>query len=182
MYGPEEQQAALSVPERLKTARMAGHLVAPEDFAGLRLLHRDPTVMRTLSATGEPLPEEETKSFIRRAMQWQAAGLGLWVFELDYTNTFIGYCGLKPVTIEGEPCVELLYAVRAAQWGQGYGSEMARVVLNAGFHTLGLREIVCFTLPENTASRRVMEKQSFVYEKDIEHAGLRHVFYRLKRP
>jgi RimJ/RimL family protein N-acetyltransferase len=44
---------------------------------------------------------------------------------------------------------------------------------------LGLDDIVAFTLPTNDASRRVMEKLGFSYERDIEHAGMPHVLYRL---
>ena len=41
-----------------------------------------------------------------------------------------------------------------------------------------MRDIVCFTLPTNRASQRVMEKVGFVYERDITHANLPHVLYR----
>ena len=43
---------------------------------------------------------------------------------------------------------------------------------------LGLRELVSFTLPDNTGSRRVMEKLGFSHDRDIIHAGLPHVLYR----
>ncbi len=42
-----------------------------------------------------------------------------------------------------------------------------------------MTEVVCFTLTTNRASQRVMEKAGFEYERDIVHAGLPHVFYRI---
>ncbi len=42
-----------------------------------------------------------------------------------------------------------------------------------------LPAIISYALPTNRASERVMEKQGFRYERDIVHAGLPHVFYRL---
>jgi ribosomal-protein-alanine N-acetyltransferase len=45
------------------------------------------------------------------------------------------------------------------------------------FGPLGLDRLVAFTLPDNVASRRVMEKSGFIYERHIEHAGLPHVLY-----
>ena len=42
-------------------------------------------------------------------------------------------------------------------------------------------ELIAFTLPDNLASRRVMEKAGFAYERDIVHAGLPHVLYRRDR-
>ena len=170
------------VPERFSTARLVAGPMSDDDFDGLRLLHRDPVVMRTLSATGEPLGEDETRGFIERCRDhWLQHGFGVWTFRLEFSDTFIGYCGLKRTTIEDEACIELLYAVRASHWGQGYASEMAAAVVRLGLDKLGADSLVSFTLPVNAASRRVMEKQGFVYEKDIVHAGLPHVFLR-RRP
>jgi [ribosomal protein S5]-alanine N-acetyltransferase len=39
---------------------------------------------------------------------------------------------------------------------------------------------VAFTLPDNVASRRVMEKVGFRYEREVEHVDLPHVLYRLR--
>jgi RimJ/RimL family protein N-acetyltransferase len=47
------------------------------------------------------------------------------------------------------------------------------------FEDLGLIDVVCFTLPANRASRRVMEKAGFEYERDVVHAGSPHVLYRI---
>ena len=55
----------------------------------------------------------------------------------------------------------------------------------AGLHSTdagGKEEVVCFTLTTNRASQRVMEKAGFEYARDIVHAGLPHVFYRLTAP
>jgi RimJ/RimL family protein N-acetyltransferase len=50
------------------------------------------------------------------------------------------------------------------------------------FEQLELLSIVAFTLPDNVASRRVMDKAGFEYERDIMHAGLAHVLYRRRPP
>jgi ribosomal-protein-alanine N-acetyltransferase len=50
-----------------------------------------------------------------------------------------------------------------------------------GLEDVGLDELVAFTLPANVRSRRVMEKAGLGYEKDIVHAGLPHVLYRIRR-
>jgi RimJ/RimL family protein N-acetyltransferase len=59
-----------------------------------------------------------------------------------------------------------------------------------GFETLGLQEIVSFTVAANTRSRRVMEKLGMSYSPadDFDHPRLpeghplrRHVLYRLRR-
>ena len=40
--------------------------------------------------------------------------------------------------------------------------------------------VVSFTLPGNLASRRVMEKLGFRFERETTYAGLPHVLYRLR--
>jgi RimJ/RimL family protein N-acetyltransferase len=53
--------------------------------------------------------------------------------------------------------------------------------VTVAFENLGMSDLVAFTLPINQASRRVMEKIGFSFERDIVHAGLPHVLYRIKR-
>jgi RimJ/RimL family protein N-acetyltransferase len=58
---------------------------------------------------------------------------------------------------------------------------MVRSLVRIGLEDLDLDELVAFTLPENVRSRRVMEKAGLFYERDIVHAGLPHVLYRIRR-
>jgi [ribosomal protein S5]-alanine N-acetyltransferase len=48
------------------------------------------------------------------------------------------------------------------------------------FDVLRLPAVVTYTLPYNAASRRVMEKLGFEYEREVVHADLPHVLYRLQ--
>lgn len=92
----------------------------------------------------------------------------------------MGGAALRRVVIEGREEVELGYRVAAAWWGHGIATETASALVGVARDRLGLEEIVAFTLPSNLASRRVMEKVGFTYERDIEWAALRHVLYRLR--
>jgi RimJ/RimL family protein N-acetyltransferase len=44
-----------------------------------------------------------------------------------------------------------------------------------------MRDIVALARPDNRASRRVMEKTRFGFEREVVYAGLPHVLYR-RRP
>ncbi len=81
----------------------------------------------------------------------------------------------------GAPGVELLYALRPDRQGQGLATELAGAVVRCAFDELVLPELVGYTLPTNTASRRVLEKAGFRRERDVVHAGLPHVLYRATR-
>ncbi len=147
-------------------------------------MHRDPGVMATLAPAGAPnggvLSDEETRRFLHRHLDhWDRHGYGLWVFRDREDGRFVGRAGLHNANVGGEDEVELAYALMAEFWSRGLATEMAEGILTVAFEQLRLTEVVCFTLTTNRASQRVMEKAGFEYERDITHAGLPHVFYRL---
>jgi RimJ/RimL family protein N-acetyltransferase len=117
---------------------------------------------------------------------------GLWAVEVPGEVDFIGFIGLSIPIFEAPftPCVEIGWRLDADHWGRGYAQEGARAALAFGFETLGLDEIVSFTVPHNLRSRRVMEKIGMTRDHtgDFDHPRLpeghplrRHVLYRLKR-
>jgi ribosomal-protein-alanine N-acetyltransferase len=164
----------------LHTRRLVGERLRPSDLGDLRGLHRDPGVMATLSADGEVAPEGHTREHLRDGLEhWERHGYGTWMFRDRARGEFVGYCGLWNTRVEGREEVELAYAVASGRWGEGFGTEMAREVAALGLGRLGLAGLVARTLPTNRASRRVMEKAGFEYERDTVHAGLPHVLYRL---
>jgi ribosomal-protein-alanine N-acetyltransferase len=67
------------------------------------------------------------------------------------------------------------------RWGEGLATELALASIDAGFGTLGLDELIAFTLIHNRASRRVMEKAGLSYEREFLHVGLPHALYRRVR-
>lgn len=167
--------------ERSTEAFRTDHLIAERlgarHFGGLCQMNRDPRVMATL---GGVRSGEDTQRYLRDNLEhWERYGFGIWVFRDGRDGSFVGRGGLRNVRVDGEDEVELSYALRAGYWGRGLATEMAGAILEVAFGRLGLEEVVAFTLPTNRASRRVMEKNGFRYERDIVHAGLPHVLYRL---
>jgi ribosomal-protein-alanine N-acetyltransferase len=163
--------------EQLVTARMTARRIAQSDFDDLLRLNQDATVMATL---GGVRSAAEVRQMMRDALEhWERHGYGIWIFGERDGGGFVGRAGLRRVTIEGEQVVELLYALMPEFWNRGIASEMAHTILDAA-QRLALEEVVAFTLPSNRASRRVMEKAGFHYDRDITWAGLPHVLYRRK--
>ncbi len=147
-------------------------------------MHRNPKVMETLAPAGAPndglLSDEETRQFLRRHLDhWDRHGYGLWLFRDKADGQFVGRAGLHSTNAGGKEEVELAYALMPEYWGRGLATEMAQGIMTVAFERLHMTEVVCFTLTTNRASQRVMEKAGFEYERDIVHAGLPHVFYRL---
>jgi RimJ/RimL family protein N-acetyltransferase len=119
-------------------------------------------------------------------------GFGFWAAELAANGAFIGFVGLVNVEFEAHftPAVEVGWRLARPYWGQGYASDAARAALGHGFSPLGLDEIVACTVPDNRASRRVMERLGMAHDAaddfghpllPPEHRLHRHVLYRLAR-
>ena len=118
-------------------------------------------------------------------------GFGLLAVELNETHEFIGFVGLAIPSFQAAftPCVEIGWRLSAGHWGKGFATEGARAIARHAFDKLKIPELVSFTVPANTKSRRVMEKIGMTRNPahDFDHPRLpedhplrRHVLYRLQ--
>jgi RimJ/RimL family protein N-acetyltransferase len=163
-----------------RTNRLIAERLRADHLADLLRMHRDPRVMATL---GGLRSEDQTRRFLRHNLDhWDRHGYGLWVFRDHEGGRFVGRGGLRHVPVAGADKVELAYALMAESWGRGLATEMAEAIVTVAFEHLGLEEVVCFTLPTNSASRRVMEKVGLTFERDVIHADLLHALYRIMIP
>jgi RimJ/RimL family protein N-acetyltransferase len=135
-----------------------------------------------MSPTGEPLSELElAAALLVKHTHWQRHGFGLWALLDRDTGTFLGRGGLQHTTVTGRDEIEVGWSIVPERWGEGLATELAHTSVKAAFETLGLDELIAYTRRDNLASRRVMEKSGFRYERELEHVGGPHVLYRLGR-
>ncbi len=154
---------------------------ADHDAAVLEHL-RDPRVARTLSATGEPPAEAEViANLLAKQAHWRRYGFGLWALFDRTSGVFVGRGGLQHTSVTGTDEVEVGWSIVPERWRQGLGTELALASVATGFETLGLEELIAYTRPDNVASRRLMEKAGFSYEREFEHPVCPHVLYRRRR-
>ena len=109
---------------------------------------------------------------------WQEHGFAPWMWRDKITGEYVGRAGLKICEIEGRKEIELAYAIEKKFWGQGLAHEMGLAAIEFG-KSMGLQNLVCFTLTKNIQSQRVMEKCGFQYERDFLHRDLPHKLYKL---
>jgi RimJ/RimL family protein N-acetyltransferase len=158
------------------------------DLEPFARLNADPRVMEFFPAL---LTRDESDALARiiRA-EIETRGFGGWAVEIPGVADFAGFVGLSVPSFEAHftPCVEAGWRLAAEFWGKGYASEAARAAIGYGFTTLGLKQIVAFTVPANSRSRRVMERLGMrrTPSDDFDHPELaaghplrRHVLYRL---
>jgi RimJ/RimL family protein N-acetyltransferase len=180
---------SMSTPIELETPRLLLRQWRATDREPFAALNADPVVMEHFPA---PLTREESDALADRCERLIAErGWGAWATEIRATGELIGFVGLHipkndlPVS----PCVEIMWRLARAHWGQGFATEAAREALHFGFEILQLQEVVSFTVPANKGSRAVMERLGMQMDAaTFEHPNVpeghvlrTHVVYRLSR-
>jgi RimJ/RimL family protein N-acetyltransferase len=164
--------------DRVQTARMICERLQPDHTHELVRLLCDPCVARWLSVTGQAPSEVEVVSGLASKLEhWARYGFGLWLLRDRDTGELVGRGGLQHTFVAGLHEIEVGWAIVPERWGQGLATELAEASLQAAFGPLRLRRVVAFTLPDNVASRRVMEKAGMRFEREIDHVGSPHVLY-----
>jgi RimJ/RimL family protein N-acetyltransferase len=175
--------AALSIqtiavaPNELATGRLNAERLRLDHLAELADMHRDEQIMATL---GGPRSIAETERFVETNLEhWRRNGFGLWIFRRSSDGAFVGRAGLRRVHVGDADEVEIAYVVKSEMWGCGFATEISRKLITIGLADLQLGTLVAFTLPDNRASIRVMEKAGLRFERSILHRGKQHVLYRI---
>lgn len=178
------------MPYELRTQRLYLRTWRSTDLEPFAALNSDARVMKYFPGV---LSKQESDALAERIVAHFAEHrFGLWAVEVDGVTSFAGFVGLSIPRFEAHftPCVEIGWRLAAKYWNRGYASEAAGCALAFGLETLQLAEIVSFTVPDNLASRRVMEKIGMTHNEadDFEHPLLpaghplrRHVLYRKQR-
>lgn len=159
------------------TARLKVRQLTSGDLDDLMTLYQTPLVVQTLG--GSRPRDQIIQSLEGHLEHWDTYNFGYYIFEDKQTESFIGRGGLKRCVIDGKNEVEVAYALLPEYWGKGLATEIVQKLVDIGFRRLNLKSIVGFTLVDNEASKRVLEKNGFVFEREIMYKGLPHVLYRL---
>lgn len=165
----------------VETKRLLLRGFRPEDADYMyERIWTDADVMRFVQPGGWPHPREESVPFLTRLIsRFEENGFGQWGVVHKPDGRLIGYCGLK--FLEKTPEVELLYGIDKDFWNRGLTTEAARATLRYAFEETALEYVVAVALPENVASRRVMEKAGMRYEGLARHYDYDVVRYSLRR-
>ncbi len=166
-------------PPSIETRRLTLRPFTLDDLDRLAAILADPDVTRYLPG-GNPRTREQTEKTLRFIIgHWEQHGFGWWAVTDKASQKLIGWCGLKFIDTTNE--VEVLYLFARPHWGQGYATEAATASLRYGFEELELERIMALAVPENTASRCVMEKLGMRYVKTAVYYNLDLAVYALAR-
>jgi ribosomal-protein-alanine N-acetyltransferase len=161
----------------LETERLILRRFTENDTDAVFALRSDAAMMRFIR---EPQNRQESVNWLQLISGlWETDKIGFCAVVEKASGALIGWCGLWRLQETGE--TEIGYAIAPQFWGAGLGSEAARAFVAYGFETLKLEKIVAVAAPENTASRRVMEKLGMTFDYIGEFYGRDLVHYSITR-
>ena len=123
--------------------------------------------------------EESEKSLDAILKHWGKHGFGIWAIIDKSNGLLIGRCGLNLIAETSE--VEVDFVLTPNSWRKGYATEAARAALDYGFQKLELRNIIALAKPDNTASRRVIEKIGMQFRRNAQYWGITCAYYTISK-
>ena len=128
-------------------------------------LKSNPNVVNPLPR--KPLTADESKAELRSLIFLESSsGKKVWCICEKGSAELIGCCGIM-ANDAGQP--EIGYQLREAFWGKGYGTEIAKALIDYGFDVLKLELITADVAAENSRSVKILEK-FFTLEKEFFNA------------
>ena len=167
----------------LTVLQIDGFIMRPIQFSDLDVLATiwaDPEVTRFLPSQGIPISRENTEKSLQLFTEhWRQKGYGIWAIIDNISFQMSGYCGLRYLGELDE--FEVLYGLAREYWNRGIATQAARASISFAFSIAALERIISMVLPDNQASRRVIEKAGLSYEKEIHIFNLDVLYYAISR-
>ena len=164
--------------EAITTERLRGERLGPRHVDVLEPIFGDPRVGATMGGVWSRQFIAETATAIDG--HWEEHGFGYLMWFERSTGEPVARGGLSRAVFDGLPELEVGWTTVPARWGEGFATELGSAMVDVAFGPLESPDLVAYTLPHNSASRRVMEKLGFAYEKTALYKTFGdHVLYRL---
>src|SRR5262245_38945757 len=146
----------------LVSTRLEIREFAPADLEALCEVLNDPRVTRYMLHS--PRKRSEVEDYLEQVLGFQAEQPGS-AWELAVTDRQVGaLIGACTLTFLAPGEADLGYLLARRFWRQGLASEIAAVLVQAGFQGLGLNRISSTVDVRNLASIRVLEKTGLRWE------------------
>jgi ribosomal-protein-alanine N-acetyltransferase len=117
-----------------------------------------------------PNTRDETEDFVAEAVRASKRADGsrqVWAATVPDLDVI----GIGEVTRVTRTCSELAYAVHVEQWGQGFATQIAHLLLGVAFADPDVERVQGTCDPRNHASAAVLRKAGLLYEGTLRHTA-----------
>ncbi|QND38543.1 GNAT family N-acetyltransferase [Rhizobium leguminosarum bv. viciae] len=146
-----------------RTARLRLRIPLEGDIDFLTRLFSRPELVAHRPVPRPDTPAESAARLARDIGHWKDHGFGRWAVEAN--GTLIGF-GSVTVSKEFDD-LNLSYHLQPESWGQGYATELVREAPVFAIDDLHAGRMIGLVRTANVASRRILEKCGFKYEREV---------------
>ncbi len=142
-----------------KSKRLIIREITWNDVDVIHNLHSFPEVDE-FNTIGVPTDIRETEVLLKpyiEAQNTEARKLYFWKIELMVSQKFIGIAGMT-LSLDKFKSGEIFYKLLPDQWGKGYATEVAKLLVKTGFDKFHLHRVEAGVATENLRSIKVLEK------------------------
>ena len=149
-------------PEVLEGGLVVLRRHVPENLAAFRRWYADPEIARLARYQESPMrPEEIERFFAARVVGPDA--LAMAIHERG-SDRLIGTCAFSQLDGDNGSALYHITIGEKDAWGQGYGTEATRLMLDHAFGSLSLHRVALFVFEFNERAIRAYERCGFVLE------------------
>ena len=162
-----------------ETTRCVIRKVHDGDFEGMYELQSNPKVM-LYSSDDVQTADEVRKDIQYLKSQYEEINPELLVWAItNRSGQFIGTCA---VVLKSEEDCEIGYRILERFWGQGFATEVTKVLVSYCQSSYPGRQLCAYCFIENVASGKVLEKAGFTKEREFfnEEEGLQDAYYVIR--
>jgi RimJ/RimL family protein N-acetyltransferase len=160
----EQLHQNLYASSMLKTARLILEAWGGDHQDAFAAMNADPEVMQDL---GGPIDRAQSDAKFEQYLQaLRRHGMSRWAI-LSPQGAFLGYSGVMFRTDPAHPLgphYEVGWRLVRAAWSRGFATESAAAALDHALRTMGLREVLAYTAPDNRRSQAVMDRLGLARE------------------
>jgi RimJ/RimL family protein N-acetyltransferase len=157
----------MTTEDRLETERMILRRFTLDDVPALYQLGTLPEIIRYAGNTPLASLEAARENLIKNPLRdYEVHGFGRLACVWKETGAVIGFSGVKHLDELGEN--ELGYRLLPEFWGMGLATEAGLAVIDHARDVYKLNRLVSVIHPDNHASKNVVRKFGFKYEKNVE--------------
>ncbi len=155
----------------LQTRRLELCRPVAGDVDAILLVNGDPRAFEHNPSDALASRYDAEQLFERWNEHWDTYGFGYRVVRARGQQEVLGFCGLKVVSLDGRPVLNLFYRFAPSAWGRGIATEAATSVVEwAAVHRADW-SVIARVLPANTGSQRVAVKVGLVRTPEWDSAG-----------
>ena len=134
----------------------------PDNLEAFLRWYADPEIARLARYQEAPMRAEEIERFFASRVVGPDA-LAMAIHEAS-TGRLVGTCAFSQLDGDNGSALYHITIGEKDAWGQGYGTESTRLMLDLAFGTLGLHRIALFVFEFNERAIRAYRRCGFVVE------------------